>query len=329
MRLSSFVPWVAMNAALVTCAFAQDTTFAQATKYYEQGEFSKAVEVLKAAAAKDPNNGDIQILLAKSYLELNQIDPAVSAGEKAVSINPKNSDYHRWLGEAYGAKADRASMFSAYPLARKTQKEFDAGFQLDEKNFDVAQDLVEYDCTAPGVVGGGEDKAQPIIQKLNALDPAEGHYAAGNCKAVKKDYAAADAEFTKALDAKLKSLDRVYAIADYYAQRGQGDKVLTATDEAQALAPQDLRVNYFRAVAWIVKKEKLPDAQKLLKQYLQDAPKRPGDPKPYHAHYWLGRGYEADKNVSAARSEYEAALKLDGKYKPAQEGLKRLSSSGQ
>jgi TolA-binding protein len=45
-----------------------------------------------------------------------------------------------------------------------------------------------------------------------------------------------------------------------------------------------------------------------------------------NAHYWLGRGYEAEKNMSAARAEYEAALKLDGKYKPAQEGLKRLGN---
>jgi tetratricopeptide (TPR) repeat protein len=328
MRLGSKLVKVATVCALLgKCALGQDASLAQATKYYEDGEYGKAVEMLKATAAKDPNNGDIQVLLTKSYLELNQIDAAVSSGEKAVAINPKNSDYHRWLGEAYGAKADRSSMFSAYALARKTQKEFEAGVQLDEKNFDVAQDLVEYDCTAPGVVGGGEDKAQPIIQKLNSLDAAEGHYAAGNCRAVKKDYATADAEFQKALDAKLKSVDRVYEIADYFAQRGQGEKVLAATDAGQALAPQDVRVNYFRAVGWIVEKEKLPDAQKLMKQYLQDAPKRPGAPKPAQAHYWLGRAFEADKNGSGARSEYEAAVKLDGKFKPAQEGLKRLGNS--
>lgn len=328
MRLSSDLARLTLAAfLLLPCAFAQDSALMQATKYYEGGEFGKAVELLKASAAKDPSNGDIQILLTKCYLELSQIDAAVSSGEKAVASNPKDSEYHRWLGEAYGAKADRASMFSAYPLARKTQKEFVTSFQLDEKNFDAGQDLVEYDCTAPGVVGGGEDKAQPVIQKLSSLDAAEGHYAAANCRAVKKDYAMADAEFTKALDAKLKSLERIYAIADYFAERGQGEKVLAATDAAQSLAPQDPRVNYFRALGWIVKKEKLPDAEKLLKQYLQDAPKKPGDPKPYQAHYWLGRGYEAEKNVPDARGEYEASLKLDAKYKPAQEGLKRLGSS--
>jgi len=46
----------------------------------------------------------------------------VSSAEKAVAINPKDSNYHRWLGEAYGAKADHASMVSAYSLARKDAK---------------------------------------------------------------------------------------------------------------------------------------------------------------------------------------------------------------
>jgi len=62
--------------------------------------------------------------------------------------------------------------------------------QLDARNFDAQQDLIQYDCTAPGMVGGGEEKAQPLIEKLMKMDAAEGHYATGICRAQKKDYAA-------------------------------------------------------------------------------------------------------------------------------------------
>jgi TolA-binding protein len=118
----------------------------------------------------------------------------------------------------------------------------------------------------------------------------------------------------------------VYDIADYFAQRGQQAKVLATIEWAQSLAPQDPLVNYYRAVASIVGKEKLQDAEKLLKQYLEDVPKRAGDPKPWEAHYWLGRAYEAENNTSAARTEYETAVHLNAKYKAAQEALKRLGS---
>lgn len=305
-------------------AMPQTAPLDTAKQAFEQGEYAKAIELLKTAESKDPQNGDVQLLLTKSYLALDQYDAAVSSGEKAVAINAKNSEYHQWLGEAYGGKANHVSMFSAYPLARKTQKEFETAVQLDEKNFDAAQDLVEYDCTAPGVVGGGEDKAQPIIQKLMTLDPAQGHYAAGNCRAAKKDYATADADFAKALESKPKSAELIYNIGDYFSQRRQANKLITVADVGEAVAPADPRAKFYRAQAFILKGENLPDAEKLLREYLRVAPPKSNYPKPWQVHYWLGQMFEKQKNVPAARSEYQAALKLNSKYKLAQEALQKL-----
>lgn len=318
-------------AAGVLCLFwlsvpgaAQESPLEVARHAYEKGDYHTAIETLKAASAKDPANGEIYLLLTKSYLETKQIDEAVSSAEKATSINPRNSVYHQWLGEAYGDKADRASMFSAYPLARKTQKEFEAAVQLDERNFDAAQDLIEYDCTAPSMVGGGEDKAQPLIQKLMSLDPAEGHFGAGVCKAVKKDLNGADVEYAKALESKPKTADRIYDIGDYFRQRGQGEKLLAVADEGEALAPNDPRGKYYRALGWILKGENHPETEKLLREYLQEAPVRSSYPSPWDAHYWLGRLYESQKDAAKAMGEYQEALKLNPKFKKAQEALKHL-----
>jgi tetratricopeptide (TPR) repeat protein len=217
-------------------------------------------------------------------------------------------------------------MLSAYPLARKTQREFETAVQLDEHNFDAAQDLVEYDCTAPSLVGGGEDKAQPLIQKLMSLDAAEGHYAAGVCKAVKKDLPGADIEYAKALESKPKSAERVFDIGDYFMQRGQGDKLLIVAAQGEVLAPQDPRVEYYRAVGGIVKGENNPEAEKLLRNYLQQAPVRSTYPSPSYAHYWLGRLYELQNYTAKAKNEYQEALKMDPRFKKAQEALKQMGS---
>jgi tetratricopeptide (TPR) repeat protein len=302
----------------------QETALDTAKAAYEHGDYNKAIEILKSAGSKQPDNQDVQALLMKVYLDSNQYEEAIKVGEKDVASDPKNSELHQLLGEAYGDKADHAGMLSAYSWARKTQKEFEAGTELDPHNYDAAQDLVEYDCTAPGVVGGGEDKAQPVIQKLMSLDPAEGHFAAGVCKAVKKDLPGADAEYAKALESKPKTADRIYDIGDYFAQRGQGDKVLEVAAAGESLAPGDARAKYYRAVGSILKGEKYPDAEKLLKDYLAAGPFRAAYPKPWDAHYWLGCLYAAQKNTSGAKSEYQEALKLNPKYKKAQEALKQL-----
>lgn len=303
---------------------AQEKPLDVARRAYEKGDYHAAIETLKAASANDPSDGEIELWLTKSYLEAKQYDQAVHSGEKAVSINPNSSVYHQWLGEAYGEKADNASVLSAYPLARKTQREFETAVRLDEGNFDAAQDLIEYDCTAPGMVGGGVDKAQPLIEKLMKLDPAEGHYGAGVCKAVKKDLAGADVEYAKALESKPKTADRIYDIGDYYQQREQGDKLLEVGAQGEVLAPQDPRGKYYRAVGWILKGENHPDAEKLLREYLQAAPLRSTYPAPWYAHYWLGRLYESEKDAEKAKAEYQEALNLNPKSKRAQEALKHL-----
>ena len=303
----------------------EETSVAKARSAFEKGEYAQAIEILKSAASAEPNNGDIFVLLARSYLELNQYDAAVNSAEKAVAINPKNSEYHRWLGEAYGAKADHVcALCGAYSLAKKTQKEFDTAVQLDARNFDAQQDLVEYDCTAPGMVGGGEEKAQPLIEKLMVMDAAEGHYATGVCRAQKKNYDAADAEFAKALEFKPKTAKRIYHIGDYFLQRKNAEKLIAVAGAGEELAPRDPRGKFYHGVALVLQEKKPAEAEKLLREYLQLAPMNSEYPRPWVAHYWLGKLQENQKNSAGARGEYQAALKLNGKYKPAQEALKQL-----
>ena len=315
---------IAFLLLLAGTARAQEASLEKARGAFEKGEYAQVIEILKNAAAAGPDNGDLYVLLARSYLELNQYDAAVNSAEKAVAANPKNSEYHRWLGEAYGAKADHASMLSAYSLARKTQKEFQAAVDLDAHNFDAQQDLIEYDCTAPGMVGGGEEKAQPLIEKLMALDMAEGHYATGICRAQKKNYDAADAEFSKALENKPKTAKRIYDIGDYFLQRKNAEKLLIVAGAGEELAPRDPRGKFYQGVALVLQEKKPVEAEKFLREYLERAPMNSEYPRPWAAHYWLGKLQESRKNPAGARSEYQAALKLNGKYKPAQEALKQL-----
>jgi tetratricopeptide (TPR) repeat protein len=306
---------------------AQESSLQQAKRAFDRGDFTKTIEILKDAAAKEPSNGDIQLLLAKSYLETKQYDNAVRCAEKAVAANPKSSIYHQWLGEAYGEKADHASMLSAYSLARKTHKEFESAVDLDARNFDAAQDLIEFDCTAPGMVGGGEDKALPLIQKLMGLDPAEGHFGSGVCRAIKKDLVSADAEYAKALEIKPKTADRIYDIGDYFIQREQGEMLLAVATAGEALVATDPRGMFYRAAGWILRGEKYPEAEKLLREYLQAAPPRSNYPGPWDAHYWIGRARAAQKDSAGAKSEYHEALKFNPKYKKAQEALKQLGGN--
>ncbi len=312
------------STAMAAATVKQEAGLDVGRRAYEASDYAKAVQALQLAAAKEPQNGDVQLLLVKSYLELQEHDPAIKSAEKAVAIDPQNSIYHEWLGRAYGEKAGHASWFSAISLAKKTRKEFETAVQLDGTNYSARQALIEFDCSAPGIVGGGEEKALPQIKQLAEMDAAEGHYATGNCRRQKKDFDVADHEFGKALESNPRSAELIYDIGDYAAKRGQPERLLTVADVGERLAAGDPRGKFYRGVALVLKKENPEDAERLLREYAKKAPVRSGYPRPAVAHVWLGRLFEDQNWIEDAAKEFEAALKLDPKNKMAQEALKRL-----
>ncbi|HZC65560.1 MAG TPA: hypothetical protein VE545_03230, partial [Candidatus Dormibacteraeota bacterium] len=144
------------------------------------------------------------------------------------------------------------------------------------------------------------------------------------CRRQKKDFPAADAGFKKALQANLKSEERVFDVGDYAVRRNDAEMLLIVATLGEKLGPADPRPKFYRAVALVLKKRSGGDAETLLREYLKQAPARSGYPRATAVHYWLGQFFESQKNEAGARAEYEAALKLDSKNKNAQEALKRL-----
>jgi tetratricopeptide (TPR) repeat protein len=313
------------NTAISAASLKQEAYLEAARRAYEASDYIKAIQELQAASAKEPQNGEVQLLLTKCYLELQQHDAAIRSAEKAVASDPQNSIYHEWLGRAFGEKADHASWFSAMSLAKKTHKEFEMAVQLDEKNFSARQALIEFDCSAPGIVGGGEDKALPQIKELAEMDAAEGHYAAGNCRRQKRDFTVADEEFSKALESHPKSVELIFDIGDYAAKRSQPELLLVVADRGERVAPGDARGRFYKGVALVLRKEHPEEAERLLREYLKKAPMRSGYPRPAVPHVWLALLFENQKRMDDAAKEIESALKLDPKNKMAQEALKRLN----
>jgi len=301
-----------------------DDNFQAAHEAYEASDYAKAARLLQLALEQHPRDAEIHLLLAKTYYESQRYDAAVASAEKAVALDPQSSLYHEWLGKVYGEKASHASMFSALSLAKKARKEFEKAVELDEKNFSANQALIEFDCSAPSFAGGGEDKARPEIAKLVSLDPAEGHYAAGNRRRQKKDFTAADAEFAQALELHPKSIELLYDIGDYAMKQSQAETLAIVAEKGETIAPSDPRALFYRAVSLIIKDERPDDSERLLNQYLKRAPLRSGFPPPWRVHEWMGRLYENQQNWQAAIQEYEAALKLEPKNKNVREALKRL-----
>src|SRR5260370_40901963 len=81
-----------------------DEPLAGAREAYELSDYGTAAQILQAAAAKDAQNAEIQLLLAKTYYELQEHDAAIARPEKAVGREHGNSGYPEEVGRTYGAE---------------------------------------------------------------------------------------------------------------------------------------------------------------------------------------------------------------------------------
>lgn len=296
----------------------------EARQAYDASQYERVIDVLKNVSANHSHSEKVVLWRMKSYYEMRQMDAAIATGEKAIGVHPNSSEIHMWLGRAYGRKAEKAGILSGMSLAKKTRREFETAVRIDPANLEAQQDLVEYYCSAPAIMGGGEEKAQRQIAAIAALDAAEGHFARAECWSDEKDWSRADAEFQVALRADQKRAFVVFEIADYFTMRRQPDRIVESAEAGAMRAPGDSRADFYRGVALVLKNERLAEAELHLKSYLEKAPKRMAFPSHAATHEWLGRLYEQQGRREAAANEYGAALQADPQNKAVREAVKRL-----
>src|SRR5260370_23228006 len=121
--------------------------------------------------------------------------------------------------------------------------------------------------------------------------------------------------------------DMIYDIGDYGVKHSQPERLVTVADAGEAVVPGDLRGKYYRAVAMVLKKERLEEAETLLREYVEKAPVRSNYPRRGSAHEWLGRVYADGHKTQAAIPEYEAAPGREPKRQNARGTVKRPGES--
>jgi tetratricopeptide (TPR) repeat protein len=318
--------WVViLTGALATApAGAADGPLVSASRQFDAGNYAQAVAILRSAVQQNAQGASLHFWLARSYYELHDFDNAIASAERAVKLAPTSSEYHDWLGRAYGGKAEHAGWFSGLSLAKKVRRAFEHAVELDPSNFSAQRDLIEFYLEAPGIAGGGEEKALQQIEALAALDPGEARVARGAYWLKRKKPEQAEAEFQQALKAKLKRVDPYLEVADYYLDRTDAAHVTEAIEAAARVGPSDRRLSYYRGAALLIAGQRLTEAERLLTTYLSTVPERSDYPSHASAHEWLGRLYEREGRRDAALEHYRKAFELDPHRKFAREALRRL-----
>jgi tetratricopeptide (TPR) repeat protein len=281
-----------------------------------QGRADDAVTSLKQAIAVSDKNADAFNLYCRVSMQLERWDDAVSECERAVSLASDSSNNHLWLGRAYGSKAERASMFSAYSFARKLKTEFETAVSLDPKNAEAMADLGEFYCSAPSVVGGGTSKAEELLGKLSAIDPVRGHELHAQIYAAQKNNSAAESELKAAISAAAHPANQWMSLASFYRKAGRLDEMVQAVKSGSKADPSHTSAQVNGASTLVRSQREIPAAIQMLRDYLSSNHKSEDAPA-FAVHVQLGNILAKQGDAPGAQREYQAALALAHDYKPA------------
>jgi tetratricopeptide (TPR) repeat protein len=288
------------------------------------GRVDEAIAALHGQISASPNDAVAHNLLCRAYFSLGEWDRGISACEKAVSLAPQDSQYHLWLGRAYGEKADKAGAFAAARLAGKVRNEFETAVHLNPNNVDARSDLAEFYLEAPGIVGGGSDKAAQQANSLSKLNPARAHWVNARLAEKRKDFATAEKEYRAAIDASHGSASAWLNLALYYRHRDQPNEMIEALGRVRS-APLDRPDALVDAAEILIHSQRnLKEAVDLLQTYLNSSSQVEQAPA-FKVHYLLGTAAEKLGNKQNAAAEYRAALSLAKEFQPAQQALQRVN----
>jgi len=286
------------------------------------GRVDDAIQTLKQQISHSPTDTEAHNLLCRAYFMLEEWDHGISACERAINRAPQNSLYHLWLGRIYGEKADRAGFMSAAGLAKKVRSEFERAVELDPKSWQARTDLAEFYFEAPGIVGGGKDKARAQADVLASLIPAMAHYINGRIAEKNKDTATAEREYRAAIEASHGGAHAWLNLALFYRHQNRLDEMEQAlrTMESRPLDRPESLMDGGSILLRTGRNYAL--GIELVRRYLSGPTVEEGPA--FKAHYTLGQLLEKQGDRSAAAQEYRAALALAREYTRAQEALKRI-----
>lgn len=295
-----------------------------ATSLIANGRVDEAIANLHGQISASPNDAQAHNFLCRAYFSLGDWDHGISDCEKAVALAPNNSQFHLWLGRIYGEKADGSSLLAAAGLARRVRNEFEIAVRLNPGNVDARSDLAEFYLEAPGVIGGGRDKAEAQASSLATIDPVIAHGVRARIAEKRKDYSAAEWELRAAINASGGSASAWLNLGLFYKHRQQLDQMQNALQHVRS-APLDRPEALVDAAEMLIHTQRnLPEATQLLRAYLSSNAKVEQAPA-FKAHFLLGAANEQLGRKKDAAAEYKTALSMAKEFRPAQQGLQRVS----
>jgi tetratricopeptide (TPR) repeat protein len=289
------------------------------------GKSTKAIDLLLAQVAKDPQAPGIDAKLGKAYFENRQFNESIAHLKPALAQNPEDLESQQILALSYYAIGHFGE---ALPWLEKLdgrlpQAETDGNYLLgvcylmtqrrdDARKIFARMFSLEPDTAMAYFMLGKmmvrqkmEEQAVGEIETALKLDPRlpMAHFLLGEIALYKKDAEAAVGEFRKELAINPSVWLVYWRLGDAYVKAEK-------YEDAEKALKKSIWLNETSTGPYILLGEielKKGDGQ-LASQYLERALKL--DPQNYYVHYFLGKAYQSTGRAEEANKHFEISRSL-------------------
>lgn len=286
-----------------------------------------AFALLLAAPAARPANPEPERPSApiRAALEKGDADAATQAADAALKAFPKDTDVLLWAGRAYGQKAMSASVFTKMSWAKKCREAWEKAISVDPSFLDARNELLRYYLMAPGIAGGGVEKAREQAARIGAADATQGHVARGRIAEHEKDLAAAEAAYRKAAETDPKGTTGPIVLASFLGGQKRWGEARAIFEKRLAADPDDATAVYQLGRLALFSGEEMEKGVAFFDRYLT-LPVPQGGPTYADARWRKGLLLEKLGKTPAAIAEYREALKANPAHRGARKELERLKA---
>ena len=162
---------------------------------------------------------------------------------------------------------------------------------MDPGNREAKNDLFDYYLNAPGMMGGGLDKAEAAAKSIANSRPPKYEFEEAQIAEKRSDYAGAEGHLRRAMELAPKEAGRLVDLARFVAKRGRPEESDRLFEQARKLAPDKPSVEFAEARSDIENHRHLEQARTLLRDYMK-ADLTPDDPPRQEAEKLLRRAGE-------------------------------------
>jgi tetratricopeptide (TPR) repeat protein len=340
-----------------TAAYAADgrTLFAQ-------GHFRQLYGVAQERLQSNPKDAEALTWVSAVWDAYGDFDKAVEFGRRATEAAPYSSDAHCQLADTLGDKALKLGVLGGgVPLARQMRHEVDLALQLDPRSVRCLKESMGLYEQSPAVVGGSRAKARETLQRIYAINQAEGTLAeAALAQMDKRPLPQIEALLRKAVQlnphlyravvdltsilasdgyrnwSETEHFARIGITADPYrvgcysflavalARQQRWSDLDAALADAERHVPDNLLPYFSAASATLESNTEYARAERYLRYYLAHEPEA-GAPKKSTAHWKLGLVLEKEGRMADAATELRAAAAQNGNDPAFKKDFKRIA----